>query len=27
MPELGLFWADAASIGAEQAQFWHIMAG
>ena len=26
MPELGRFWADAASIGQEPAQFWHITA-
>ena len=26
MPELGRFWADAASIGTLPAQFWHIMA-
>jgi len=26
MPELSRFWADAASIGPEPAQFWHITA-
>ena len=26
MPELGRFWADAATIGPEPAQFWHITA-
>ena len=26
MPELGRFWAVAASIGPEPAQFWHITA-
>jgi len=24
VPELGWFWADAASIGQEPAQFWHV---
>jgi len=26
MPELARYWADAASIGSEPAQFWHITA-